>query len=963
MSEKRNNKKLLGVLAVLFVVLSIASAIIMPVVSVPNAVKTVFISIIVLGLITLIVGFVWSKRNPTEKKVKRGILLSLLSLGVVIVMVFNGAVDYFNVAINQYLTKPQIDDEALEQVTNDSRELVERIEDEGIVLLENKENALPLDTSDEREKNVNVFGQASVQIVYGGSGSGAGDEEQNISLQQGLENAGFTVNKELTDIYEENKPEKEETDIFSLDGGDYTLSQPPEEAFTDEVKADAETFSDVALIVLSRSGGEGGDLPFETGEFGGSDDRHYLEVSEAEEDMIDMVTSMDFEKVVVVINSSNAMELGFLDNPGIDGAIVIGGPGATGNNSVGKVLAGDVNPSGRLVNIYAYDVTTSPAFYNAGDFKYSNTEHEGADDEPDTHTFLNYNEGIYVGYRYYETRYVDNETGEMDEEAYREAVQYPFGYGLSYTDFSQEIVDYQESNDLITVDIEVTNNGTQPGKEVVQLYYTPPYEIGGIEKSHVNLAAFDKTSMLEPGESETITLELAVEDMASYDAETEQAYVLDQGTYGIKLMNNSHDVIDQREYELSNKIVYNEENKRDSDFVVATNQFDDTKGDLTYVSRADWEGTLPTERTADKEATEEIIAAMEDLSVEDNPDDEPIVFAKNDLTLEDVVGLDYDDPKWGELLEQLSIEDMTLLIGYGGYGTQAIESIGKPATEELDGPAGINGIFSGVNGVQYVSEVVVASTWNMELAEQMGEYLANEALVYHITGIYGPAMNIHRTPFSGRNFEYYSEDPFISGKIGAAVVKGTNDQGVYTFIKHYALNDQETNRLGVATWANEQSIREIYLKAFELPVKEGGTTAMMSSFNRFGTKWAGAHEGLLKDVLRDEWGFRGVVITDFDGYEYMVPDQAIRGGTDLMLTPMGDEPTAKSKDTNTGQQAMREASHNILYTIANSKALEVNEKPYPWWIVLLSMADLLLLALLTLGFRKIATGKRRKTAN
>lgn len=608
-------------------------------------------------------------------------------------------------------------------------------------------------------------------------------------------------------------------------------------------------------------------------------------------------------------------------------------------------------------------MTSSPAYYNAGNFEYSNAEYtrkaKMTQDVQLNHTFVNYEEGIYVGYRYYETRYVDNATGEIDEEAYNKTVQYPFGYGLSYTSFEQEITSFTTSEDKIKMTVDVTNTGNTAGKEVVQLYYTPPYYQGGIEKSHVVLGTFDKTDILKPGTTQTITLELAVEDMASYDYLNEKAYVLDAGTYEIKLMKNAHDVIDSREYEVADTIVYSEDNKRSSDEIAATNRFDEAAGDLTFVTRADWEGTLPTERTANKKASDELISALEDRSVENNPDDGDIEFANHGLNLEDVRGLSYDNPKWNQLLEQLTVEEMAFLIGHGGYTTPELMSINKPATFDLDGPAGINNIISGFNGVQYASEVITAATWNLELVEEFGKTFAEEAAAYGISGIYAPGVNIHRTPFSGRNFEYYSEDGFLTGKIASAFIQGTNSKGVYAYIKHFALNDQETNRQGVAVWANEQAIREIYLKAFEIPVKEGRATAVMSSFNFIGSTWAGAHYGLLTEVLREEWGFNGMVTTDMNMWEYMNVDQAVRAGNDLMLSPPGDEPTGLTTEINTGRQAMRKASHNILYTIANSNAFEV-EHPYPVWLLLIGIVNIIMLGLIALGFYKLMRKKHKE---
>lgn len=929
-------------------------------------IKVIVAIVGVISVAILVGGFMWAKKNKTEKKKARRVKASLLSLALVAIFVANFAVFKYNIVIERYLKKSSISQENIEEAKNTSKELTEQIQDEGMVLLENKNKALPLNTSDDKEVNVNIFGQSSVSLTYGGSGSGSSDESANINLQKGIENAGFKVNQELVDFYTTHLPKKEETNIFNLNGGNYNLNEPETSEFTDELLNNAKDFSDVALIVLSRNGGEGGDLPISMSEYTGEADKHYLEISKAEREMIDMVKSMDFKKVVVIVNSSNAMELGVLEEEGIDAAIWIGGPGSTGANSVGKVLAGTVNPSGRLVDTYAYDLTTSPAYYNAGDFKYTNAEYTKfnfftGQNVTNQYGFVNYNEGIYVGYRFYETRFINNKTGEYDEEAYNSTVQYPFGYGLSYTNFKQEIVDYKVENGKIKVDVKVTNIGDKAGKEVVQVYYTAPYYEGGIEKSHVVLGAFDKTEMLESGASETLELEFNIEDMASYDYKNEKAYVLDEGTYEIKLMNNSHDVIDSREYEVSDKVVYNEDNKRSSDDIVATNQFDYAAGDLNYVSRANWEGTLPTERSKDKEASEEVKQGLFNPIIQNNDDDDDIVFADNGLKLEDLIGADYDDPRWEKLIEQISIEEMVKVIAFGGFGTQEIRSVSKPSTTDVDGPAGVNNILAGNSGNQYNSEVVIGSTWNLDLAYKMGECLSNEALANNISGLYAPAVNIHRTPFSGRNFEYYSEDPLLSGKVGATVVSASEKNGVYCYIKHFALNDQEDNRRGVAVWSNEQAIREIYLKAFELPVKEGKTTAIMSSYNRLGTIWTGGNYDLLTTVLRDEWGFEGMVVSDYTEPDpHMNPDQAIRAGNDLMLTAMGSEPTAESTETNTGKQAMREATKNILYTIGNSAAMDIYSNGVPSWIFLLAFANMALLGLVGLGFYRTMNGKKKK---
>nr|WP_237334211.1 glycoside hydrolase family 3 N-terminal domain-containing protein [Streptococcus marmotae] len=576
--------------------------------------------------------------------------------------------------------------------------------------------------------------------------------------------------------------------------------------------------------------------------------------------------------------------------------------------------------------------------------------------------FVNYQEGIYVGYRYYETRFVDNATGKVDEVAYQKAVQYPFGYGLSYTNFKQEITSMKEDGDEIEVKVKVTNTGEVAGKDVAQVYYTAPYTAGGIEKSHVVLAGFGKTEVLEPGKSEELAIRFDRDDLASYDEKNEKAYVLDAGNYEIKLMNNAHDVLDSKTYTVAQKEV---RKQRTSDKAEVTNAFEYAVGDVNYVTRNDWAGTLPTKRTSDKEATDAVAKEVDRENFRIDADAETPVdkveAEKNGLRLADLVGADYDDERWEKLVAQMTVAEMAALIGHGGYATIAVKSVDKPAVVDLDGPAGINGIFQGIKGIQYNSEVVVASTWNTALAEEMGDAFAKEALAHGIVGLYAPAVNIHRSPFSGRNFEYYSEDPVVSGQMASALVKKALDNGVYTFTKHFALNDQEDNREGVATWSNEQAIREVYLKAFELPVKEGGATAIMSSFNRIGTLWAGGNSDLLNTVLRGEWGFHGMVITDYDGQSYMSPDQAIRNGGDLMLTPVGDDPTTLSTGTKEGVAALRQASKNILYTIAHSAALDIYKPKTKWWLVVLVAANIVLVALVGLGLVKL-TAKKKEVA-
>ena len=898
------------------------------------------------------------ERNEKRPPRKKGIvpIAVLLTIGLVVNIacgIFYSAITPFMTAnFNPLLTgqKQVTTGQSLtvEQAAEQSRAMAQELVQEGAVLLKDQNNALPLAEG----TAVNLFGYGSVDPIYGGSGSGASDTSSNIDLVTGLTNAGFTVNQELVDFYKKSGVSRAAQKGF--EGSNFTPAEVPAAQYTDTLLQNAKAFSDVAIVTISRVGGEGGDLPqdmYAAGYSKTDDGKHYLELTKDEEDLLALIKAQGFGKVIVLINSSNAMELGFLEDDSIDAALWIGSLGSTGFNAVGEILSGKVNPSGRLSDTYAYDLTTAPAYWNAGDFTYANLKHH----------YVEYAEGIYVGYRFYETRYVDNTTGVCDEAAYAKAVQYPFGYGLSYTTFEQSIADYKATDSAIEMTVEVKNTGAVAGKDVVQVYYTAPYTIGGIEKSHVVLAGFAKTSLLQPGASEKVTVTFAPEDMASYDETGAKAYVLEAGTYQIKLMNNAHEVIDQREYEVPATITYSGDNARSTDLVAATNEFEDVaQGQIKqYVSRADWQGTLPTTRTDGKTASAETVAAKENTPVyENNDSDQPITIADHGLTLEDMTGLDYDDPKWNDLLEQLSVDDMTNMISNGGWSTPEVASVGKPATNDLDGPAGINSLVSSLKGVSFPSEVIVGSSWNTDLAQRFGTAFGAEAAANHVVGLYAPGMNIHRTPFSGRNFEYYSEDGLLSGKMGAAMVQGVGSQGVYTYIKHFALNDQESNRLSISVWANEQSIREIYLKPFELSVKEGGTTAVMSSYSRLGNTWAGASKALLTDVLRNEWGFHGMVVTDsaMGNTSWMDINLALRAGGDMMLCLMGVKLDSSS---NTAQQAMRRACHNILYTQANSIAIAAAVDNTPYWLILLAIVDsILLIAIVLLILKRIPAGKK-----
>ena len=893
--------------------------------------------------------------NSKPRKAGR-IVLSLL---LVVTCVANFVALRFTNVITMYFTTIDLNDSDIQKVRNESTETAKSLADEGFVLLKNENNVLPL-----ANKQVNVFGYSSIDINFGGTGSGSGSNEYNVGFYEGLENAGISVNEDLKAFYNDAYTEKQKTNVMAMIGGDYNSYEPSIDTYTEEMIDQAKDYSDTAIVVLTRNGGEGGDLPQDTAAYqGGTAGEHYLELNKNERDMIAMVEE-NFENIIVVINSSNAMELGFLDDEAIDGALWIGGPGCEGCNSLAQILDGEINPSGRLADTYAYDLTSNPSYYNFGQFLYENTnnKYKLIFDNPSVfngehYAYVDYAEGIYVGYRFHETAAAE---GFLN---YEDAVSYPFGYGMSYTSFEQKMGDLNvDADGNITVEVTVTNTGSVAGKEVVELYYNPPYINGGIEKSTANLIAFDKTELLEAGASETVTLSFTAEDMASYDTYNHGCYVLEAGDYIISLQSDSHNVIDSKTYNVAADIVYDESNPRSTDETAAVNQFGFAEGDVTYLSRADGFANY-TEATAapsNRSMSEESKAQYLDNS-NYNPEDYnnqndvmPATGADNGVQLVDLRGLDYEDELWDTLLDELTVDEMSNLIAFGGYQTAAIDSIGKVATTDCDGPVDIYNNFTGVSSIGLPAVVMLAFTWNTDIAQEYGECIASMADEMNVSGWYAPSMNMHRNSFAGRNFEYYSEDGFIAGKLAASVVQGSNKYGVYAYIKHFALNDQETDRwYKNSMWCNEQTIREIYLKPFETAVKEGHATAVMSSYNYIGPVWSGACAPLQQTVLRDEWGFRGMVITDYflSAGGAMNSDQAIRNGSDLMLTNI-DAGTNNLQDTTsaTGVLAMRNATHNILYTVVNSRAYDGDNlnSGMPAWEIMMIVIDLVIAALLVL---------------
>ncbi|MDD3251159.1 MAG: glycoside hydrolase family 3 C-terminal domain-containing protein [Lachnospiraceae bacterium] len=868
---------------------------------------------------------------------------------------------------------------AISEVTaENSKKLVEEISGEGIVLLQNEEHLLPLaDTA-----NINVFGWASTNPIYGGTGSGSVDVSTAVDLLGGLSNAGFTANTELTNFYKTYRADRPEITINN--GQDWTLPEPTAASYTQEMLDQAKGFSDTAVIVLARCGGEGADLPHDMGAVmdgsyakgtkytnasytnnGDYDDfgqgSTYLELSKTEQDLVELVCR-NFDKVTVVYNGANPLEMGWVkDYSQIKSLVVCPGVGATGFNALGKLLKGEINPSGKTTDTWVYDLTATPYYNNIGHFAYDNVQDvteaakahwEKADGVV---SFVNYVEGIYVGYRFYETAAAE---GLID---YDQVVQYPFGYGLSYTEFEQTMGAVQEQNGILSVDVTVTNTGAVAGKDVVELYYNPPYENGGIEKASTNLAAFAKTGLLEPGASETCTLRFAVQDMASYDDQGHGCYVLEAGDYGISLNRDSHNVLASETYQVASDIVYDSSNPREGDRIPAVNQFDFAEGEVDYLSRRDgfanYQAAIAAPESYSLPSQYEVTGNGTYDVYEHNNDSDvmPVTGAKNGLVLYDLRGKTYEDPMWDQLLDQMSVDDMVEMIGFGGYGSPKIDSVGKLKALDADGPAGINARVAAnsdsTKGLGYPSEIVIAATWNTDMAKLAAEGLGAEARDLLVDGWYAPSMNMHRSAFAGRNFEYYSEDPVLSAEMAKAECQGVYEYDLYPFIKHFALNDQETNRNAMCcTWSNEQAIREIYLKPFEACIKDAGENpiTVMSSYNYIGSVWAAACPQLQKTVLREEWGHQGMVLSDYFGnYGYMDADKAIRGGTDMMLATAGNDAIITDTTSATSVLAMRQASKNIMYTMVNSYTYN-NYDPnvVPAWMMNLYIADAALAAVL-----------------
>ena len=850
-----------------------------------------------------------------------------------------------------------------------------KLAEEGFVLLKNENAALPMN----KGARISVFSKNSVNLSYGGSGSGGFDTSNNKNLYESLNDAGFVTNPTLKNFYESSQSGPVRTANSSdLDNGDnqkIATAETPQSKYTDAVKNSYADYSDAALVVVTRIGGEGFDLPRYQGDSEGavSPDSHYLELDQNEIDLLTAVTDGTFKRVVVVFNTPSSFEATFLKDSAyaafadkIDAAVWIGFTGSNGITALGEILNGDVNPSGRLVDTWAADFTKNPSFVNFGTGCLPDTtdKYDGG-----MYYSVDYEEGIYVGYRYYETR------GETDgEDWYNANVVYPFGYGLSYTTFDWTVGDASASEielgTTITVPVTVKNTGSVAGKEVVQLYASAPYTLGGIEKAHKVLVGFAKTKLLQPGESETVTVSFDPYSAASYDYRDANSngfsgYELEAGEYTLYVSRNAHESEKAIALNLAADVQIGTDPTTDSEVV---NRYTDSEDFLdsdwqldAMLSRADWEGTWPTPQTAQQHAGtdrlyEEIRSEEHNNPTDFDSEEYPWFGEEPTLTLRDLLPsaeaegyepvVSYDDERWEELMMGCDEEEMIALINNGAYHTLAMESVGLPATIHGDGPSGFTCFMSKeqVNGTcQYVSEPVMASTWNINLMNELGEAIGEEGTIgdkatgQPYSSIYAPGVNIHRSPFGGRCSEYFSEDPFISGMMGAAEVQGIQSRGVLPTVKHFVANEQETHRSigGDLSWLSEQALREIYLKPFEYTVKLGETRGIMTSFNRIGTRWTGGDYRLLTEILRNEWGFNGLVICDFNTIpQYMIPRMMFYAGGSLDLATQQSAMWTDCDTSDAGDAiVLMRAVKDVMYALVNSNAMNAEVIGYnpPIW--------------------------------
>ncbi len=933
-------------------------------------------------LVAVIIGTSYANRYTTTINVALGIETTKIIKGE-----NSGDTEYF-----------KSDFASDEERVQYEEELCARVEAEGAALLKNENKALPLSSG----AKVSLFARGSVDLMYGGTGSGGVSTENAPTLKDALEAQGIEINQTLWDVYTTGAAKdytRKTPDAISdtLEANtQYAVNEAPWSVIEKDAAGSFSGYGDAAIVVLARSGGEGADLPCgDTGNgidysFGQEGDGNYLALSKEELELLAGLKARKddgtFKSIIVLLNSSNAIELDFL-NPeicgtdyGIDACMWIGDVGQTGINGVGQLLSGALSPSGSIVDTFCYDNMTNPAMRNFYSIQYPAAESlklnvDGADVQG---MYSVYQEGIYLGYRYYETRYEDAVmgTGNAGDFDYNKEVAYPFGYGISYTDFEYSGFQAAENGDGFDISVKVKNTGDYAGKKTVQIYFQSPYtdydKENGIEKASVELCGFAKTDVLEPGASEDVTIHVPKKELRTYDANNAKTYILDEGDYYFTIGNGAHEAVnnilaakgfEETDAKGDTSVTWKWTNSAldtsvfassDATGTAITNLFDEadpnksstSPGNVTWLSRSDWTGTFP-EKAAALDANEAMVAALAITRYNKDEAEKaemPVLGADNGLILASMIGKEYDDPQWEQLLDQLTYEEMVNTITLGFHNTAACESIGKAATKDENGPQGLTAALTGgASAMCYTSEDVMAATFNTELMEDLGRCIGEDCLAWGYSGLYGPGVNMHRTPYSGRNFEYYSEDPYISGVICAAETKGIQSKGVYVYLKHVALNDSESSRRGVNTWLNEQTAREIYLEVADKAVVDGGAWCTMSGFNRWGTTWCGAYKALQTDYLRGELGMRGMSITDYSGSSaYMDLIDGMQAGSDIWDSPDPTIHTTKAKTSEYENDpnvvsAMRSAMHNILYTVVNSNAmngLSENDKLEvitPWW--------------------------------
>lgn len=843
-----------------------------------------------------------------------------------------------------------------EELVDHETEFSKQLVAEGIVLMRNQDNVLPLESS----KKISLFGIGSAKFVYSGLGSGAIDTSKTTSLKDALEAEGFQVNPDLYSVYEKSEARVGKEEDPS--------------AYLDSVADSVKEYNDAAIVVISRNGAEAQDL---------TEDQ--LSLSDAEMSLVKYAND-NFDDVIVMLNTANAIEMGWSDSqyfPNIKACMWVGYPGQEGITSIAKALTGEVNPSGRLVDTYAYDAMSAPAtqIFEYGEWTNTNNEENGP-----KNAYTIYGESIYIGYRYYETRYEDTVLGQGNastadsEYDYTKQVQYPFGYGISYTQFDYSDFSLTENGDNFTAQVTVTNSGDVAGKDVVEVYFQSPYtdydRENLVEKSAVELCGFEKTGELAPGESETVSIDIPKETLRAYDYTNAKTYIVDDGTYYFAIGDDCHQALnnilaakgyttaDGMDADGDDSLVGTYEQKEFDNTTYAkdaatgneiTNQFDygniQTYDDsYVYLTRNDWTGTWPIiygepneKGRYNAEATEEFVQLSQNNIYQDDPDAEmPTTNSGDNINLITMRGKDYDDEEWDAILDCLTVDEMVEMVRLGGWQTMAIDSISKPMSSDQDGPAGISGelIMSDVDCMGYPNQELLAATWNKELALEFGKCIGEDGLSVNVQGWYAPGAGTHRTPLGGRNFEYYSEDTYLAGSMCANEVAGAQSKGMYCYLKHLVLNDQEQRRYGISTFTTEQALRELYLTPFEMAVKDADCHGMMAAFNGIGGIWCGASKELITNVLGNEWGFHGIIVTDYasanDGYMFI--DAGLQAGTDLWLNTdsevykMGDV-----SDNATLVTALRNASHDILYTVVNSSAMNgidenvVVKKVLPLW--------------------------------